>query len=95
MKNIVNMLSFSLKQSVLALLGNFNMIILMSTYPQWLLKTQERIFIGFVADIHKLNISHQFNDSNFNNINYTNFHVLPVSYSNKTASLGTISWHWM
>ena len=35
----------------------------MSTYPQWLLKTQERIFIGFVADIHKLDISHQFNDS--------------------------------
>ena len=35
----------------------------MSTYPQWLLKTQERIFIGFVADIHKLDICHQFNDS--------------------------------
>ena len=35
----------------------------MSTYPQWLLKTQERIFIGFVADIHKLDISHQCNDS--------------------------------
>ena len=26
---------------------------------------------------------------------YTNFHVLPVSYSNKTASIGTISWPWM
>ena len=35
----------------------------MSTYPQSHLKTQERLFIANVAEIHKLDISHQFNDS--------------------------------
>ena len=67
--------AFFIKSSRQALLGNFNMTIyiillafkhlrflLMSTYPQWLLKTQKRIFIGFVDDIglHNLDISHQY-----------------------------------